>query len=147
MRKILFAGAFCSFLLSAVPVVIVPQNAELQEKTAAQELALHLKLATGKNIRTVAENSAPAKGKRIFVGKTAFAQKNKVNFAKFGEEEHYVRAVSGKDLIIAGGHPRGTLYGVYEFLENNLNADGSVNIPVALRPYMGGIEKITPKKA
>ena len=32
------------------------------------------------------------------------------------------------------------------FLENNLNADGSVNIPVALRPYMGGIEKILPKK-
>ncbi len=28
------------------------------------------------------------------------------------------------------------------FLENNLNADGSVNIPVALRPYMGGMEKI-----
>ena len=33
------------------------------------------------------------------------------------------------------------------FLENNLCADGSVNIPVALRPYMGGIEKIFPKKA
>ncbi|MBR5527633.1 MAG: serine--tRNA ligase [Clostridia bacterium] len=32
------------------------------------------------------------------------------------------------------------------FLENNLNEDGSVNIPVALRPYMGGIEKIFPKK-
>ncbi|MBQ7638754.1 MAG: serine--tRNA ligase [Clostridia bacterium] len=32
------------------------------------------------------------------------------------------------------------------FLENNLNADGSVNIPVALRPYMGGTEKIVPKK-
>lgn len=31
------------------------------------------------------------------------------------------------------------------FLENNLNADGSVNIPAALRPYMGGIEKILPK--
>ena len=30
------------------------------------------------------------------------------------------------------------------FLENNLNADMSVNIPVALRPYMGGKEKITP---
>ncbi len=28
------------------------------------------------------------------------------------------------------------------FLENNLNADGSVNIPVALRPYMGGKEVI-----
>ena len=31
------------------------------------------------------------------------------------------------------------------FLENNLNADGSVNIPVALRPYMGGAEVIYPK--
>lgn len=28
------------------------------------------------------------------------------------------------------------------FLENNLNQDGSVNIPVALRPYMGGKEII-----
>ncbi len=32
------------------------------------------------------------------------------------------------------------------FLENNLNADGSVNIPEALRAYMGGKEKILPKK-
>ena len=32
------------------------------------------------------------------------------------------------------------------FLENNLNADGSVNIPKALQPYMGGVEKIVPKK-
>ncbi|MCI6996873.1 MAG: serine--tRNA ligase [Eubacterium sp.] len=31
------------------------------------------------------------------------------------------------------------------FLENNLNADGSVTIPKALQPYMGGIEKIVPK--
>lgn len=28
------------------------------------------------------------------------------------------------------------------FLENNLNEDSSINIPVALRPYMGGKEKI-----
>ncbi|MCR5106677.1 MAG: serine--tRNA ligase [Lachnospiraceae bacterium] len=31
------------------------------------------------------------------------------------------------------------------FLENNLNEDGSVNIPVVLRPYMGGKEKLIPK--
>lgn len=31
-------------------------------------------------------------------------------------------------------------------LENNLNADGSVNVPEALRPYMGGKEKLVPKK-
>ena len=32
------------------------------------------------------------------------------------------------------------------FLENNLQADGSVKIPVALRPYMGGMEVMIPKK-
>ncbi|MBQ2390795.1 MAG: serine--tRNA ligase [Clostridia bacterium] len=30
------------------------------------------------------------------------------------------------------------------FLENNLNADGSVNIPEVLRPYMGGKDKLIP---
>ena len=32
------------------------------------------------------------------------------------------------------------------FLENNLNEDGSVNIPEVLRPYMGGKEKLVPKR-
>lgn len=32
------------------------------------------------------------------------------------------------------------------FLENNLQADGSVLIPKALQPYMGGTEKLVPKK-
>ena len=32
------------------------------------------------------------------------------------------------------------------FLENNLNEDGSVNVPVALRSYMGGKEKLVPVK-
>ncbi len=31
------------------------------------------------------------------------------------------------------------------FLENNLNEDGSVNIPEILRPYMGGMIKMIPK--
>ena len=31
------------------------------------------------------------------------------------------------------------------FLENNLQADGSVRIPEVLRPYMGGISEIKPK--
>lgn len=32
------------------------------------------------------------------------------------------------------------------FLENNLNEDGSVNVPEVLRPYMGGKEKLVPKR-
>ena len=34
--------------------------------------------------------------------------------------------------------------GLIAFLENNVNADGSINIPEALRPYMGGKDKILP---
>ena len=32
------------------------------------------------------------------------------------------------------------------FLENNLQADGTVNIPEKLRMYMGGKEKLVPVK-
>ena len=32
------------------------------------------------------------------------------------------------------------------FLENNLQADGSVKVPAALRPYMGGVEVLVPKR-
>ena len=32
------------------------------------------------------------------------------------------------------------------FRENNRQADGSVKIPAALRPYMGGKEVLTPKQ-
>ena len=34
--------------------------------------------------------------------------------------------------------------GLIAFLENNLNEDGSINVPKALQPYMGGKEKIVP---
>lgn len=36
--------------------------------------------------------------------------------------------------------------GLIAFLENNVNADGSIRIPEALRPYMGGKEIILPAK-
>ena len=34
--------------------------------------------------------------------------------------------------------------GLIAFLENNLNEDGTINVPKALQPYMGGKEKIVP---
>ncbi len=36
--------------------------------------------------------------------------------------------------------------GLIAVLENNYNEDGSVNVPKALQPYMGGKTKLTPKK-
>lgn len=36
--------------------------------------------------------------------------------------------------------------GLIAVVENNYNEDGSINIPKVLQPYMGGLEKIVPKK-
>ena len=36
--------------------------------------------------------------------------------------------------------------GLIALLENNYNEDGTINIPKVLRPYMGGLEKLIPKK-
>ena len=36
--------------------------------------------------------------------------------------------------------------GLIALIENNYNEDGSVSIPKVLQPYMGGLEKIVPKK-
>ena len=44
----------------------------------------------------------------------------------------------GNNTVLAT--PRGLI----AFLENNLNEDGSIRIPGALRPYMGGKDIILP---
>jgi hypothetical protein len=53
------------------------------------------------------------------VGQTAFAAAQGIDLAGLGEEEWVIRTV-GEDLVIAGGRPRGTLYGVYQFLEHQV---------------------------
>ena len=35
--------------------------------------------------------------------------------------------------------------GLIAVIENNYNEDGSINVPMALQPYMGGLKKLTPK--
>jgi len=122
MKKLLSLFALCAFSLAALPVIVVPRNADIQEKTAAGELAVNLKAATGKAAKIVSEDAIPAQGRRIYVGRTEFAGKNGADPAKMGAEEHFVKAVSPDELVICGGFPRGTLYGVYEFLEHTLNA-------------------------
>lgn len=67
------------------------------------------------------------------------AQARRLGIRTKGEEgTYYVHTLNNTVLAT----PRGLI----AFLENNVNEDGSVNIPVALRPYMGGTEKLIPKK-
>ena len=50
---------------------------------------------------------------------------------------HFVHTLNGSGLAVGR-----TLVAV---LENYQNADGSVTVPEALRPYMGGVEKLVPE--
>lgn len=67
------------------------------------------------------------------------AQARRLGIRTKGENgTYYVHTLNNTVLAT----PRGLI----AFLENNVNADGSIDIPEALRPYMGGKEKILPVK-
>ena len=67
------------------------------------------------------------------------AQARRLGIRAKGEKGNYLVATLNNTVVAS---PRGLI----AFLENNYNKDGSVNIPEALRPYMGGTEKLVPKK-
>ena len=67
------------------------------------------------------------------------AQARRLGIRAKGEKGNYYLHTLNNTVLAT---PRGLI----AFLENNVNEDGSVNIPEALRPYMGGIDKIIPKK-
>ncbi|MBQ9501242.1 MAG: DUF4838 domain-containing protein [Lentisphaeria bacterium] len=102
-------------IVCADPAVVYSAGATGAEKTAVRELVNHLTAVLGRKVPAVREDAAPASGRLIYVGRTDFAAKH-ADLPKFQPEESLLRSV-GKDLIITGGRPRGTLYGVYEFLE------------------------------
>ena len=95
--------------------VVQSTEATEPEKFAAKELAMFLKRVTGAEFPM----AAAAEGKRIHVGWTTFAKQNGIDCEKLGEEEWVIRTV-GDDLILTGGRPRGTMYAVYEFLEDQV---------------------------
>ena len=66
------------------------------------------------------------------------AQARRLKIRTKGENgTYYVHTLNNTVLAT----PRGLI----AFLENNVNEDGSINIPEALRPYMGGISVIKPR--
>ena len=65
------------------------------------------------------------------------AQARRLNIRTKGENGTYFVHTLNNTVLAT---PRGLI----AFLENNLNEDGSINVPKALQPYMGGKEKIFP---
>lgn len=67
------------------------------------------------------------------------AQSRRLGIRVKGENKNYLAHTLNNTVVAT---PRMLI----ALIENNYNKDGSINIPKALRPYVGGIEKLIPKK-
>jgi hypothetical protein len=100
--------------------IIIPSNAIPSERYAAEELQRYLEKISGAKL-PIATDATKAGHNEILLGSNARlpALGLAMNFASLGQEGFTLRTM-GQKLIIAGGQPRGTLYGVYAFLEDKL---------------------------
>ena len=98
--------------------IVLPKDAHIVEKTAAEELSKYIEKALSIKLPIVCE--CKAEGKCIYVGMTEFAEKNHV-LGK-SQENWIMKMVSGS-LVLTGGEKkgdRGVIYSVYHFLEENV---------------------------
>jgi hypothetical protein len=125
------------------PVVCLP-SAIASERYAAEEFHRLFLAATGSTLSLV--DSVPASGPAILIGPDATGV---TDIDGFGEEGLRIR-VAADGLAIDGGRPRGTLYGVYEFFEEQCGVryltHDHTYIPddIATRPIALGETRFTP---
>ncbi|MBN2583734.1 MAG: DUF4838 domain-containing protein [Planctomycetes bacterium] len=98
-------------------VVVLDDNASRSEKWAAQEFIDHVEKMSGVRLAMAAPEAAlPAKAVLIGAERLAASLGVKKD-SSLGDEGFVIRTV-GDRLVIAGGKQRGTMYGVYTFLEH-----------------------------
>ncbi len=111
-------------------VIVIGENASATDKASAFELQNYLKQISGVEIPVVSD-SIEAVEKEIIVGKTNREESSIINREELGTDGFVIKTIGSK-LWIVGGEERGTIYGVYEFLEAYLGC----------RYYTSTIEKI-----
>lgn len=100
--------------------IVVAKDASQSELTAAEELQEYIYRISGAKLALVSEDKVADYKRYIFVGYSPkFGEKLGVERPEDGDEGFTYRSV-GDDLWIYGGKQRGTMYGVYSFLENEL---------------------------
>lgn len=100
--------------------IVVAEKASPSTRYAAEELQRFLREMSGAQLPIVTD-AAPLADHEILVGKNDhfYPANISVEVAGLGKEGYVIR-VTDRHVVIAGGEPRGTLYGVYGLLEDHL---------------------------
>ena len=99
-------------------VIVRGANSSSSEKAAAYQLQAYIKKLSGATLKVVTDNVAPI-DKEIIVGKTNREDEGEFDRAELGTDGFIIKTRE-KKLFIVGGEVRGTLYGVYTYLEEYL---------------------------
>ena len=98
--------------------IFVSAQVDQPEKYAAYELQKYLQEISGYELPVTHVDDPETK--MIYVGFKGAPESllSELNITEFGKEEYIIRTRS-EDILIAGGKPRGTLYGVVGFLSDH----------------------------
>lgn len=102
----------------AVCTIVLAKNASASDRLAAVELQRYLKSISGANVLI---GSTAKRGSTVWLGSAGHSDgcPKQIDWEALGDDGFTIRA-DGKTLVIAGGREKGTLYGVYSFLESYL---------------------------
>jgi len=100
-------------------VITLASDAIPAEKTAAEQFQKYFQQVTGASIPIESETDATADAPQVLIGAGARAKVLLPNqdWKSLGSDGIVIKTIGNK-LILAGGRPRGTLYAVYQFLED-----------------------------
>lgn len=103
--------------------ILTPANATPVQQTAAKELQTYFQRVTGAELPIISEDSVDSfDGAKLFIvgpGPVSSRALGGFDESSFKSDEIAVKAV-GTSVVLSGSAPRGSLYAVYEFLENAL---------------------------
>jgi len=102
----------------AVSRIVIPSNPSEVEKHASVVMQNYLHQITGSHFDIVSDDSRARKND-MNIGQVNRPEIAEIDFAELEEDGYVIRTQSGR-LSIAGGSEKGTLYGVYGFLEEYL---------------------------
>ena len=96
-------------------VIVLPAEAGKFERQAAEDLRDYLKQMSGAEIAVLKEGDPMPDLPRVYIGQTAFTSARGVDFSKLGEEEYQIFP-AGRHIVVTGGRPIGSFYGVWNLL-------------------------------